>query len=440
MSTAASVMPSAVRADPDRSIDDLDAEICRLASRINAVNYQLLVLVREFDDRMGWGKWGHPSCAAWLSWRCGISLSAAREKVRTAQALRELPAISLAFREGRLSYTKVRALTRVAAQHGENSLLRYALDATAPDVEERCQQIRNVHPDSVHDARRAWEARWLSASRNAARGTLCMRVELPIEVGELVLKAIERAMEQDGVANAVAEASKSSFFSQQADALVAISRAYLNGGASDSADSASTADRYQVVVHVDEAALHGGAGRADAPLETVKRLACDASLVVVTEDERGRPLDVGRKQRLVSTPLRRALLARDRHCRFPGCHRTRFVAAHHVDHWVDGGETSIDNLMLLCSYHHQLLHEGGYRIRRDYQGEHYFVRADGRAIPRCGYRAADFTDDFDGEQAVENPSVESHAHPNADCENPSMEVREPRAIYRVRPGWRAASA
>jgi hypothetical protein len=87
-----------------------------------------------------------------------------------------------------------------------------------------------------------------------------------------------------------------------------------------------------------------------------------------------------------------------------------------------------------------LLHEGGYRIRRDYQGEHYFVRADGRAIPRCGYRAADFTDDFDGEQAVENPSVESHAHPNADCENPSMEVREPRAIYRVRPGWRAASA
>jgi hypothetical protein len=118
----------------------------------------------------------------------------------------------------------VRALTRVAAQHGEDSLLRYALDATAPDVEERCRQIRNVHPDSVHDARRAWEARWLSASRNAARGTLCLRVELPIEVGELVLKAIERAMEQDGVAEAIAETSKSTFFSQQADALVAIVR------------------------------------------------------------------------------------------------------------------------------------------------------------------------------------------------------------------------
>ena len=437
MSAAANAMPSVARPDPDRSIDDLDAEICRLASRINAESYRMLVLVREFDDRLGWAKWSYPNCAEWLSWRCGISLSAAREKVRTAQALRDLPAISLAFREGRLSYTKVRALTRVAAQHGEDALLRYALDATAPDVEERCRQIRNVHPDSVHEARRAWEARWLSVSRNAARGTLCMRVELPMEVGELVLKAIERAMEQDEVADAVGETSKSSFFSQQADALVEISRAYLDGGATESADSASTADRYQVVVHVDEAALRGGAGRADAPLETVKRLACDASLVVVTEDERGTPLDVGRKQRIVSTPLRRALVARDRHCRFPGCHRARFVEAHHVHHWVEGGETNVDNLMLLCWYHHGLLHEGGFRIRRDYQGEHYFVRADGRAIPRCGYRADDFTDDFDGEQALENPCVEGCDHRHEDREDPSMEVREPRGVYSLRPECRA---
>lgn len=100
MSAVANAVPADSRASAHTSIDDLDAAICRLASRINAVNYQLLVLVREFDDRMGWAKWSFPSCAEWLSWRCGISLSAAREKVRTAQALRELPAISLAFREG----------------------------------------------------------------------------------------------------------------------------------------------------------------------------------------------------------------------------------------------------------------------------------------------------------------------------------------------------
>ncbi len=428
MSAVANAVPSASQADSHRSIDELDAAICRLASRIHAMNYELLVLVREFDDRMGWAKWSYPSCAEWLSWRCGLSLSAAREKVRTAQALRDLPGISLAFREGRLSYTKVRALTRVAALHDEDSLLRYALESTAPQVEERCRQIRNVQPDSVRDARRVWDARSLSAWRNPARGTLCLRVELPLEVGELVMQAIERALEQDEIADAVAETSASTFQAQQADALVAIAKTYLDGGgAAAGAEAASTADRYQVVVHVDEAALRGGAGRADAPLETVKRLACDSSLVVVTEDERGTPLDVGRKQRTVSTPLRRALWARDRHCTFPGCHRTRFVAAHHVHHWTAGGPTCVDNLVLLCSQHHRLLHEGGYSIRRDYRGEHYFVRADGRAIPRCGYRADDCTDDV-----LENPSAEGWRDEAANRANPSMEVRETRGVYRLR--------
>jgi hypothetical protein len=179
--------------------------------------------------------------------------------------------------------------------------------------------------------------------------------------------------------------------------------------------------------------VHGGVGRADAPLETVRRLACDASLVVVTEDERGTPLNVGRKHRTVSTPIRRALLARDRHCTFPGCHRTRFVEAHHVHHWVEGGETSVDNLVLLCSFHHRLLHEGGYRIRRDYQGEYYFVRADGRAIPRCGYREGDYTDD----DVVENPTEGLHC-PASDRGHPSMEVREPYGVYRL--GWRSRRA
>ena len=431
MSAVANAMPSVDRIDLDRSIDDLDAAICRLVSRIHSETYQMLVLVREFDDRMGWAKWGYSNCAEWLSWRCGLSQSAAREKVRTAQALRDLPGISLAFREGRLSYTKVRALTRVAALHGEDALLRYALDASAPAVEERCRQIRNTQPDSVHDARRVWVARSLSVWRNASNGTLCLRVELPLEVGELVMKSIEKALDRNEVANLVGNDSKATFQSQQADAFVEIAKAYLDGGAADSS-SASTADRYQVVVHVDEAALHGGAGRADAPLDTIKRLACDAGVVVVTEDERGTPLNVGRKKRVVSTPLRRAVVARDRHCMFPGCHRTRYVEAHHVHHWVDGGETNVDNLVLLCWQHHHLLHEGGYRIRRDHQGDLYFMRADGRAIPRCGYRADDYTDDEYGDDDVlENPSTEGCDHTDANRDNASLQVREPRGVYRL---------
>ena len=101
-----------VAASTERSIDDLDLEICRLARQMNAETYRMLLLVRDFDDRFGFAKWGFATCAEWLAWRCGLSLSAAREKARTAQALRGLPAISAAFADGRLSYSKVRALAR----------------------------------------------------------------------------------------------------------------------------------------------------------------------------------------------------------------------------------------------------------------------------------------------------------------------------------------
>ena len=287
----------------------------------------------------------------------------------------------------------------------------------------------------MHDARRVWDARTLSAWRNPSNGSLCLRVELPLELGELVMKAIEKALEQNEVAAVVGNDSQATFQTQQADAFVEIARTYLDGGAADSS-SVATADRYQVVVHVDEAALHGGAGRADAPLETIKRLACHAGVVVVTEDERGTPLNVGRKHRIVSTPLRRAVVARDRHCMFPGCHRTRYVEAHHVHHWVDGDETNVDNLVLLCWQHHHLLHEGGYRIRRDYQGAFYFMRADGRAIPRCGYYLDDFTD---SESSDDNPSTDGSSCASASNEQPSMEVREPHVAYRLEASFASAA-
>jgi len=323
-----------------------------------------------------------------------------------------------------LSYTKVRALTRVALDHDEDALLRHALSASAPQVEERCRQIRNVHPDSVRDATRAWDARSLSVWRNSARGTLCIRAELPLEIGELVMQALARVAEIEPNAGA-SEQSQASFQTQQADALVVVAKSYLEGG---SQEATSTADHYQVVVHVDETALRGGVGRADMPIETVKRLACDASLVVVTEDERGTPLSVGRKQRNVTTAIRRALWSRDRGCAFPGCHHTRFVHAHHVHHWIEGGETKVDNLVLLCSQHHRLLHEGGYRIGRDYQGDPYFARADGRVIPRCGYVESDYRDD---DIAVDDPSMEGCYSATADRARPSAEVRESRGVYRL---------
>ncbi len=336
MSSAA--VDSAVGSHDSRSIDELDVAICRLVRQMNVESYRMLVLVREFDDRFGYAKWTFKSCAEWLAWRCGISLSAAREKVRTAQALRTLPEISVAFEDGRLSYSKVRALTRVAHGHDEDLLLAYALQATAAQVEERCRQIRNVSPESVHDARRAWSGRSLTMWRNEARGTLRITVELPIEDGEVIARAIDCAVAAGEVTvgaepDAIDESKGTAWRAQQADALVAIAKTYLEGG---DAGGNGTADHYQVVVHVDEKALRGGIGRGDLPIDTVKRLCCDGSLVTVLEDERGTPLDVGRKQRTVSTPLKRALFARDRGCSFPGCERKRYLDAHHLQHWADG--------------------------------------------------------------------------------------------------------
>ncbi len=220
----------------------------------------------------------------------------------------------------------------------------------------------------------------MTVARNPEAGTLILSVELPVEDGEVIVQALDRAVEAGETALGV-EFSSNSWQAQQADALVAIAKAYL---VTDT-QATSAGDAYQVVLHVDEAALRGGIGRSDLPLDTIKRLTCDGSVIRVTEDESGTPLDIGRKKRTVTTVLKRALLSRDRGCSFPGCHHKKFVDAHHIRHWAEGGDTSLDNLMLLCTYHHRLLHEGGYAIKRDQDGEVYFERRDGRVIPNCGY-------------------------------------------------------
>ncbi len=389
------------------SIDELDRGIVCLASRINAATYELLVLVRQFDERAGWLKWGLDNCAEWLHWRCDLSMSAAREKVRVAHALKTLPLIANSFSTGELSYSKVRPLTRVARADNEESLLDFALQTTASRVEERCRELRCGTVDSVAEAQHSHARRSLRVFRNAERGTLTISVELPLETGELLQKALDRA--RDTTASKTPEFVDECWSAQQADALVTIANAYLSGNGE---QSGCTSDNYQVTVHVDHAALANGNGRSSLPIESVKRLCCDGDAIVIVENEEGEPLSVGRKTRTVPTAIKRALRARDKGCVFPGCHHTRFVDAHHIQHWSAGGETSLDNLLLLCSHHHQLVHEGGFRIERDYRNRWFFKRPDGRAVPSCGYRVQDMIDEgiddtiSDLSKLLNNPSAE----------------------------------
>jgi hypothetical protein len=236
---------------------------------------------------------------------------------------------------------------------------------------------------------------------------MSITVELPLETGELLEKALDRA--RDTTPSHTPGFIDECWSTLQADALVAITNAYLSGNGE---ASACTSDNYLVTVHVDQSALANGDGRSSLPIESVKRLCCDGDAIVIVENKDGEPLSVGRKTRTVPTGIKRALRARDKSCVFPGCHHTRFVDAHHVEHWSAGGETSLDNLMLLCSHHHQLVHEGGFNIERDYQNRWFFKRPDGRAVPSCGYRAQDMIDDGIDSNIVElsnvinNPSAE----------------------------------
>ncbi|MGH8167999.1 MAG: DUF222 domain-containing protein [Woeseiaceae bacterium] len=382
--------------DTHASIDDLDRAIGNLAARINASTHDFLVLIRRFDERAGWLRWSFDNCADWLHYRCDISRSAAREKVRVAHAMKALPAIAMAFAKGELSYSKVRALTRVARPDSEDELLTFALNTTASRVEERCRELRCGTTASTDDAVRAHARRELRMRRDDARGTITITVELPFETGELVDKALDRSMEASAASDP--EFSEESWNAQRADALVQMAKAYLAGDAEGVSD---TPDHYQVTVHVDESALRGSAGgRSGLPIETVRRIACDSDLIVLVRDKDGNPLSVGRKTRVVPIAIERALWARDKGCRFPGCGRKRYVHAHHIVHWSAGGVTSLANLMLLCSKHHTLLHEGGYTIEKDYKDRWFFRRPDGRAVPACGYRPEDVTDN-DAETAAE---------------------------------------
>ena len=319
-----------------------------------------------------------------------MALGTAREKLRVANALFDLPKTSSAFQKGDLSYSKARYLSRVATPTTEEHLLDFAVPATAAQVDRHCMQLRNVQRSvSTRDANRLQENRYLSCSPHND-GSVTLSVELPRESADLVMKALELAAsiskgkpdtyegeESEADSHDDAPRSANRLRHQQVDALIEIAKSYLTGG---DEKKACTADHYQVTVHVDEKALRGDAdaeSKSDLPIETVRRLCCDGALVPVIDDVNRKPLHVGRKHRVVQPALRRALLVRDECCRFPGCTHEKWLDAHHVVHWADGGETSLDNTLLLCSRHHRLLHEGGFEIKPGAEGEWHFRNASG---------------------------------------------------------------
>ena len=397
-------------APPD--LDRLGDQIAELSARIQAATYELLCFLHEFNVHRGWE--GFRSCAHWLNWRTGLDLGAAREKLRVAAALAELNHVSAAMACGVLSYSKVRAITRVADTANEARLVAVACGATAEQVERLVRAWRRADRAAETDAEQMRLASRSLSTRVDEDGMVVLRGRLTPEVGAVLLRALEAALEQ---MPAAAEDGAPTVTQRRADALGLVAESALAG----KLDPGNPGDRFQVTVHVDPETLPArepatatpdisaetpagssaaaepaapAAGGPDAGLAVIeqasgihlsadaaRRVACDAGLVVLRHAPDGEVLDGGRRTRTIPTALRRALEGRDRNqCQFPGCN-CRHCDAHHVVNWADGGATQLTNLVSLCRFHHRAVHEEGFQVVAAAAGQFRFLRPDGAPLP-----------------------------------------------------------
>ncbi len=375
-------MSCAVEAPPDKVVSDgeLEKRICSLAGRLAAATHTWLMLIAEFDRRSAWSGWGIKSCSHWLAWSCSLSPAAAREHVRVARALANLPIVSAGFAAGTLSYSKVRALTRVAHEVDEATLVRLAEAETASQLER-----------TVRGFRRAKGAGLDQPKRRRARvywddhGMLVVSARLTAEEGAVVMAALAAA---EATADAPADAEDRLREDREADRLdidyraLSVADAFVVMAhttlAAESVDPSGD-DRHLVVLHVDAEHLPEPVPAEPVPAEpaavlrqieggpgvdrtTSERIACDAMIAVVVSNTVTGMLNAGRRTRKISTALRRALRVRDGGCRFPGCHRRSHLEAHHIVHWYFGGATDEKNLVMLCRFHHMQVHEAGFGV------------------------------------------------------------------------------
>lgn len=370
-------------------------ELIGLRGRIDASEHRWLVLLHEFDTAGGWALDGARSLVGWLVFFCGLSRVAASERARVAKALAHRPLIAAAMADGRLSYSKVRAMTRV--DFGDRNdevdalLVDFATAHTAPMVEAlvrrwKLQADDDADPDGA--ARRFDIAALRACLTYDGKGVveLVTAAEEHVELLAVVDAEAERQwQEQRGKRDDALPAGNTVPQSRRrADALLALVR--RGAAATDFPDDSSGADRYTVNLVTTLADLQGHgcttptlSNGQPVSIETALRMSCDCSIVRHVVGPNSEPLDLGRKTSVWNLAQRRAIRRRDGfECRFPGC-TNRIADVHHIRHWTrDRGRTDVDNGCLLCSGHHTLVHEGRWEIEGNPNGSLTFVSPDGR--------------------------------------------------------------
>lgn len=400
----------------------LEHEMSLLAGHLAAATARFLELVGEYDERRIWSDWECLSCAHWLSFRCGVSLHAAREQVRVARCLRRLPLIAATFARGELSYSKVRAITRVANLESQSAWIDLARAATATILDTAVSRFRRWGGTTIDESllsgdedssHRRRSMRWSFEDG----GDIVARIRIPAGDAALFRDAITSAL----VAKAPDGERLDSYDSRLADALF---DRVVAGASVD--ESLSEPPRVTVHLTVPIDAVPGGAV-PDAPataepdsedrLAFGKRAGCactaeqtaeqlaqqvtrqtlgslgakrwpvsdgadhvrsfawlrglldEASVQFVLDVIDGETaklltqLDLGRSARMPNRALRRSVMRRDGGtCRFPGCSRRHRLNIHHIVFWEHGGATDLENLIVLCPAHHAAIHRRGWSI------------------------------------------------------------------------------
>jgi hypothetical protein len=332
-----------VPGDAPEPLERLEARICELAGHLTAATCKFLLLVADFDERKGWLAWEMPSCAAWLSWKCQIAPGTAREQVRVARCLVDNRLIRQEFAAGRLSYAKVRALTRIVTPETEADLVEMATPMTAGQLERFAHAHRRVSETDRGRPRPARKLTWGPAGDLDYQ----FRAILPAEAAT--------DPEPDDVS------AETPVRQPQAAKPVPPDMPFWHPAHEDRC-------------HLDD-------GPAITP-GTLALIGCSATISTMFHDLSGAIIDVGHRTRKVPPALRRALRERDRgRCQYPGCDSRR-TDAHHIRYWANGGRTNLANLISLCGRHHHLVHDKGHIITATGTGSAFYTK-DGMLIPGC---------------------------------------------------------
>jgi uncharacterized protein DUF222/HNH endonuclease len=371
---------------PDARIEEDFAELQRA---VELLEVERLRRLAEIDRRRIFERDGHLSAAAWLATTFKLTWGSARQNVRVARALEEMPKTRGALHEGDISMSGVRLLVMAreadpaAFARDEAQLVEAARIHSMNDLQRVAaywrQTIECEHSMEGDDKLR--ERRRLHASVSFL-GMVRLDGDLDPEAGETLLTALRAVL--DAESRSRPQDDLRSPAQRRADALGEICRQWL-----DMAERPTVAgERPHLTVTIGAEGLKNAtASRSEldhvgpVDLETARRLACDASVMRVVMAGRSEPLDVGRRTSIVPPAIRRAVVVRDRTCRFPGCDRPHaWCDAHHVVHWADGGPTALANLVLMCRRHHRMVHQpSGFRLELC-DGRPIFKRRDGSVL------------------------------------------------------------